>query len=255
MMQGRAGSCRADRAEDRRRGIEDIMRGREGAKLTTTETWRKVRMGIFFYRPSLETRRGQQSMDNGDGKRVDHSRASQAPASQPSGRVLVSGHWSLVAGRWQQLATPGADAGTVADQRCSWHWAVGTGQLAVGSWQVHATVARHCRTPCHDNFPMLHVAAQAPPTIAKYSSHHHDSRFTNAPPTISKCSSHHCKGLLPASHRSLPCPSSIGSLAGSAARGSLFSRFPRRPCPRGIRAAELGLCFCAGYRLHAGGLD
>ncbi|KAG6200023.1 hypothetical protein E4U10_003491 [Claviceps purpurea] len=107
------------------------------------------------------------------------------PASHPAGC------WSVVTGGWQ-VATAGDTWG-----RCRYCSGPAV-QLALGSWQLavgkctplsHAIVARHCRTPCHDNFPMLHVAAQAPPTIAKYSSHHHDSRFTNAPPTIAKDSS------------------------------------------------------------------
>ncbi|KAG6089284.1 hypothetical protein E4U15_003500 [Claviceps sp. LM218 group G6] len=81
-------------------------------------------------------------MDNGDGKRVDHSRASQAPASHPAIGSSVTNP--------SQLATPGADAGSGA----------------------------------------------APPTIAKYASHHPKFLMLlppspNAPPTIAKGSSHH----------------------------------------------------------------
>ncbi|KAG6090743.1 hypothetical protein E4U30_008033 [Claviceps sp. LM220 group G6] len=151
-------------------------------------------------------------MDNGDGKRVDHSRASQAPASHPAIGSSVTNPSQM-----QQLATPGADAGSGAVG--SWHLPL-TGHWAVGSWQVHATVAR----PAMIIF-LLHVAAQAPPTIAKYASHHPKFLMLlppspNAPPTIAKGSSHHCKGLLPPS---LQCPSSLGSLVAAWHGGSLQS--------------------------------
>lgn len=133
----------------------------------------------------------------------------------------------------------------------SWHWALGIGHWALGSWQLavgkctplsHAIVAR----PAMIIF-LLHVAAQAPPTIAKYSSHHPN----NAPPTISM--------LLPPWQRTPPTISAVsefpwqpcGSLAGQRLSSVDSHGGPalEKDAPQNLISASV-----QKYRAHAGGL-